>query len=102
MQHVKLAVLDGELEILHVAVVLLQPRGDFAQLVIDVGHDLFEFEDWNRCAHARNNILALRVHQELAVKLFRADRGIAREADTGAAGVAEIAENHGLHVDGGA
>ncbi len=34
LQHVELAVLDGELEVLHVFVMLFQPRGDFAQLVV--------------------------------------------------------------------
>ena len=37
LQHVQLAVLDGELEVLDVAVVLLQHRGDFAELVVDRG-----------------------------------------------------------------
>ena len=101
LQHVELAVLDGELEVLHVAVVFFQPRSDFAQLVVNVGHDLFEFENGNRRAHAGDNVFTLRVHQELAVKFFRADGRIAREADAGAAGVAEIAEHHCLNVDSG-
>ena len=102
LQHVELAVLDGELEVLHVAIVLFQARGDLAQLVVDVGHDFLEFEDVDRSANAGDHVFALRVHQELAVKLFRAGGGIAREADAGAAGVAQIAEHHGLHVDRGA
>ena len=36
LQHVQAAVLDGELEVLHVAIVLFQARGDFAQLVVDL------------------------------------------------------------------
>ncbi len=36
LQHVELAILDGEFEVLHVAVVLLQAGGDLAQLVVDL------------------------------------------------------------------
>ncbi len=102
LQHVQAAVLDGELEVLHVAIVLFQTRGDFAQLVVDVGLDLLELGDVHRRANAGDHVFALRVHQELAVKLFHAGRGIAREADAGAAGLAQVAEDHGLHVDRGA
>ena len=102
LQHVELAVLDGELEILHVFVMLFQPRGDVAQLAVNLGHDLFEFEDRNRSAHARDDVLALRIQQEFAVELFRAGRGIAREADARAGGVAQVAVDHRLHVDRGA
>ncbi len=102
LQHVQAPILDRELEILHVAVVLLQARGDFVKLLVNVRHDLLELRDVHRRAHARDHVLALRVHQELAVELFDAGGGIAREADAGAAGLAQIAEDHGLHVDRGA
>ncbi len=36
LQHVELAILDGELEVLHVAVVLFQAAGDGAQLLVDL------------------------------------------------------------------
>ena len=102
LQHVQAAVLDGELEVLHVAIVFFQPRGDFAQLVVDVGLDLLQFGDVYRGANAGDHVFALRVHQELAVELLHAGRGIAGEAHAGAAGLAQVAEDHGLHVDGGA
>ncbi len=72
LQHVQAAVLDGELEVLHVAVVLFQPRGDFAQLVVDLGLDLLQFGDVYRGADAGDDVFALRVHQELAVELLHA------------------------------
>ena len=102
LQHVQAAVLDGELEVLHVAIVLFQPRGDLAKLVVGLRLDLLELGDVHRGADAGDDIFALRVHQELAVKLFHAGGGIAGEADAGAAGLAQVAEDHGLHVDGGA
>ena len=57
---------------------------------------------WIGRADAGDHVFALRVHEELAVELFHAGGGVAGESDAGAAGVAEIAEHHGLHVDGGA
>ena len=56
----------------------------------------------DRGANAGDHVLALRIHQEFAVEFFGADGGIAGEAHAGAAGVAQIAEHHGLHVHGGA
>ena len=56
----------------------------------------------DRRADAGDHVLALRVHQELAVELLRAGRGVAGEAHARAAGLAQVAEDHGLHVDGGA
>ena len=38
LEHVELAVLDGELEILHVAEVLLERRRDAVELAVRVGH----------------------------------------------------------------
>jgi len=79
---------------------LLQASGDLPQLVIHIGHDLFEFEDWNGGAHTGDDIFALRIHQELAVELIGASRRISRETHTCSAGVAKIAIDHRLHVDG--
>ena len=80
-----------------------------------VGHEAFErrhastFEPRRaasvkgcRRAQARHHVLALRIDQELAVKLVGAGRGIAREHDAGRASLAHIAEHHGLDGDGGA
>src|ERR1041385_7201242 len=53
-------------------------------------------------ANARDHILSLRLHQELAVKLLRPNGGIAGKTDAGATGVAEVAEDHGLDIDRGA
>ncbi len=54
-----------------------------------------------RRAHAGDHVLALGVHQELAVELLLAGGGIAGKAHAGAAGLAHVAEDHGLDVNGG-
>ena len=102
LEHIELAALDGELHVLHVLVVLLQALGDVDELVIHVGHDFLKLGDGLRGADAGHDVLALGVHQELTVHLALAGGGIAGEGHAGAGVVAPVAEDHGLHVDGGA
>ena len=45
LQHVELLVLNGELEVLDILVVLLEARGDLAQLLVGRRHHLFELGD---------------------------------------------------------
>ena len=114
LQHVELAALDGELDVLHVAVVLLEPLAHVGELLEHLRHDLFHGRrvgllrelalhgEVLRRADAGHHVLALRVHEILAVEQVRAGRRIAREGDAGGAIVAHVAEHHGLHVDRGA
>ena len=74
LQHEEPLVLDRELEVLHVLVVLLQARRDVAQLLVGLRHHLFELGDRLRRANAGDDVLALRVDQELAVELLGAGR----------------------------
>jgi hypothetical protein len=80
LQHVKLAVLNRELEILHVAVMLFQARGDLAQLPLHIRHDVFELRNVNWSTNAGDYVFALCIHQELAVELSLSNRRIACEA----------------------
>ena len=114
LQHPELAALDGEFEILHVAIVLLQPIRDIDEGGERLGHQLLQrrlvgagrdaggLGDVLRRADAGNDVLALCIHQELAVELLFAGRRIAGEGNAGRRRVAHIAEHHGLHVDRGA
>ena len=53
-------------------------------------------------ADAGDDVLALRVHQVLAEEGVLAGGWVAGESDAGAGGVSHVAEDHALHVDGGA
>src|SRR3546814_15435244 len=55
-----------------------------------------------RCADARDHVLALGVHEVLAVEAPFARRRVAGEGDPGSTAVAHVAEHHRLDVDGGA
>ena len=99
LQHEEFAVLDGELEVLHVFEVLLEGLLDFEEFAVGRRKLFFHADDGFRRAHAGNNVFALRVDQELAVEDLGAAGRVAREGDAGTAGLTHVAENHALHVD---
>ncbi len=102
LQHEQLAVLDGELHILHILVVFLQTVGDRRELVVHLGHILFQMADGGGGTHAGDHVLALRVDQILAEQRLLAGGGIAGERNAGARTVTRVAEHHLLHVNGSA
>ena len=102
LQHVQAAFLDRELGVLHVAVVALELAQDLDQLGMDRRHHIGELGQLLRVAHAGDDVLALGVDQEVARGLGRARDLIAAEGDAGPGGVALVAVDHLLHVDGGA
>ena len=102
LEHEDLAVLDGELEVLHVLEVLLERRADVVQFRVGGGHFLRELGDRFGGAHAGDDVFALGVDEEFAVELLLAVGRVAGERHAGAGVVAGVAVDHGLHVDGGA
>ena len=110
LQHPEFAALDGEFEVLHVAIMLFEQLRDADKLMIDLRHhrlhrrlvgsggDARALGDVLRRANARHHVLALRIHKELAIELMFAGRGIAREGDAGGGCLAHIAEHHRLHI----
>ncbi|MNQ73274.1 hypothetical protein D3C85_880010 [compost metagenome] len=114
LQHPQTALLDRELDVLHVAVVAFQPPDHVDELGEDDRHGLFHrrgglahflaarLGQGLRRADARDHVLALGVDQELAVQLGFAGRGVAGEGHARRRGLAHVAEHHGLDVDGGA
>ncbi len=110
LQHPELALLDGEFHVLHVAVMLFEDAVDPAELGIGLRHRLLHgrlvgagflaggLGDVLRGADAGDDIFALRIDQELAVKSVLAGRRVACEGDAGGRGVAHIAEDHRLDI----
>ena len=104
LQHPQLALLDGELDVAHIAEVVLQHVED----LLELGAGLFQaldglqIGDGARVADAGHDVLALGVHQVVAVELALAVGGVAGEGHARGGCVALVAEHHGLHVDGGA
>ncbi len=113
LQHPQLAALNGELDVLHVAVVVFEFPAHLVEFAEHLGHDLFHRRQSRvvrllagdrqmlRGADPGHDILALRIYQELAVKRVGAGRRVAGEGDAGRAIRPHIAEHHRLHVDRG-
>ena len=99
LEHVELPLLDRELRVLHVLVVGLERAQDLHQLLVDLGHPLLHLRDVTRRAHPGDDVLALRVGQEVPAGLGRAGDLVARERHARARGVALVAEHHLLDVD---
>ena len=99
LEHEELAVLDGELHVLHVAVVLLELFTHFGELLEHLGHYLFHLGDRHRRTHSCHDVLALGVDEELAHELLLARRRIASERHASSGLVVEVAKRHHLYVD---
>ena len=81
---------------------LLQLVGDGGELLVHLGHLLVELGDGGGGAHAGHHILTLGVDQVLAEQGLLAGGGVAGEGHAGARLIPGVAEDHRLHVDGGA
>ena len=104
LEHPELALLDGELDVAHVAVVILERQEDTLKLLtcgLEARGGL-EVGDGLGVADAGNDVLALGVDQKVTVELLGAVGRVARKGDTGRRGLALIAKGHSLNVDGGA
>ena len=100
LQHVKLAVLNGELHVLHVMIMIFKGLADFHELLERFGELLLHLAYGHGGAHAGNDVFALSIGQEFAEEALAAGSGAAGERDAGAAIVAHVAEGHHLHVNG--
>ncbi|OPZ58522.1 MAG: hypothetical protein BWY87_01417 [Deltaproteobacteria bacterium ADurb.Bin510] len=110
LQHPEAAFLNGELDVLHVAVVLFKRLVGLDELLVLLGQGLFHADlrsvllagdvDRHRGADAGHDVLALGVDQILAEEDVLAGRGVTGEGHAGGRGVAHVAEDHGLDVDG--
>ena len=102
LEHEELAVLNGELHVLHIVIVVLQRGADLHELVERFGELLFHLGDGHRGADAGDDVFALRVGEELTHELLLAGGGVTREGDAGAGVVVQVAEYHRHDVDGSA
>ena len=103
LEHPELALLDGELDIAHIAVMILE-RQEHALELLTCGLEArggLEVSDRLGVADASDNVLALGVNQKVTVELLGAIGRVAREGNARRRGLALITKGHGLNVDGG-
>ena len=101
LEHIELAVLDGELHILHISVVVFENVANVDELLVSVGELLRHFGDGHRGTNTRDDVLALRVDKEFAHELLLTGGGVTGEGNAGTGIVVEVTENHRHNVDRG-
>ena len=102
LEHPELTLLDGELDVAHVAIVILE-RQEHALELLTCGLEArggLEVGDGLGVADAGDNVLALGVNQKVTVELLGAVGRITRKGDARRRGLALVAKGHGLDVDG--
>ena len=114
LQHPQFAVLNGKLDVLHVAIVAFELFVDAGQLAENLRHERFQrrrigpcglagaLGDVVRGANAGDHVFALGVDQIFTVKMVVAGCRVAGEGNPGGAGFAQIAKHHRLNINGGA
>ena len=101
LQHIEFAVFDGELHVLHIAVMLFEDLADFLEFVISFGEHVLHLGDGHRGTDTCDDVFALCVGQEFAHQALFAGGGVTGECDARTGGFAHVAERHHLHVDCG-
>src|SRR3989475_7120319 len=98
----QLAVLEGELDVLHVPEVPLELLRDALELAVYFG-ELATLERGDRLggSGARDDVLTLRVGEHVAVEHRLARAAVAREGDAGPGIVPHVAVDHRDHVHRG-
>ena len=102
LQQEQAALLDRELDVAHVAVVVLEDLHHFEQLGVTLGEVLRHHVELLDLADTGHDVLALGVAEEVAVGTVLPGGGVPCERDSGAGVVAFVAEHHRLDVHGGA
>lgn len=102
LEHPELTLLDGELDIAHIAVMILE-RQEHALELLACGLEArggLEVGDGLGVSDAGDDVLALGIHQKVAIELLGSVGRVARKGDAGRRGLALVAKGHGLDVYG--
>ena len=78
---------------------VLKGPADSGKLIIDLRHQLLQPVDLLRRPDACDNILALRIQEELAHQTLLPGRRVPREGDTRPGRIAHVSEGHHLDID---
>ena len=102
LEDVEATLLDRVLDVLHVAVVPLEPLQGVDQLGMGLGHAAGEVGQVLGVADAGDDVLALGVEQKVSLRLGGPGGRVSREGHPGARVRSAVAEDHPLHGDCGA
>ena len=81
--------------------VVFQHFANAHQFIEGGGHHFMKGSNGGGRTHAGHDVFTLGVHQEFAIEFVFAGGGVAGERHAGTGFLTRVAEDHGLHVDGG-
>ena len=102
LEHIELALFDGELHILHILVFLFETVCYLYEFIVNLSVGLFELIDLHRGTDTCDDVFALSVHKIFAVQSLFAGGRVTGERNACTGSVAHVAEYHRLDVDCGA
>ena len=102
LKNVKPAIFNSKFYILHVSVMLFEFFSDIAQLLIYPRHAPVKVAKMKRRADARDNILSLGIHEQVAIEDILPCVGVSGETDACPRGIAFVSEYHLHQIDCGA
>ncbi|OQB58321.1 MAG: hypothetical protein BWX98_00743 [Candidatus Aminicenantes bacterium ADurb.Bin147] len=100
LEHVKLALLDRELDVHHVGIMLLQDMTELFELSVRLGVVLLQHDDGQGGPNPGHDILSLGIHQVFPVEDVRPGRRVAGEGHARPGVGPHVPEDHELDVDG--
>ena len=101
LEHPELVLLDRELGVAHVAVVVLEAAEYPHELFVDRREMPLHLGEWLCVADTGDHVLALCVHEEVAVLTFLAGCRVTCETDASPRALVAVAEHHRLNVHRG-
>ena len=99
LEHPELAALERELHVLHLVIMQLELVADGLELFEDLRHVSGKLRDGLGVADAGHHVLALGVHEVVAIEQRFTGCRIAGEGHARAGALAHVAKDHGLDVD---
>ena len=96
----QLALLDGELHILHITIVLLKLHGKLHELLVALRKILLKLCDGAGSTNACNDVLTLCIDEVLTIDALLTGGRITCKCNAGTGGIAHVSEYHGLYVYG--
>ena len=99
LEHIEIAVLNGELHILHISVVVFKNAAYFCELLECFGELLLHLGDVHRCTNTGNNVFTLCICKEFTEETLSACSRVTCECNTGTTVITHVTECHHLYVN---
>ena len=101
LKHPQFSFLNGELNVLHIAEVLLKLLTGYEEFFMRFRKIFGHLGDGLRSTHTGNDVLSLCINEILTIEHIFAGSGITSERNAGSRALTCVTKDHGLDVDSG-